>query len=356
MSSLIVGTGVSIPKNVVTNHDLSRIMDTTDEWISTRTGVKERHFVDPGTGSSDLGAEAVLAALDNAGLEPNHVDALITATMTPDYLAPGISGLVQAKTGMRHIAAYDLRQQCSGFLYGLDLADALLSSGRAKTVVVVGAEVHAGFLPWSDTSWRRVLGGSDDIDEEDYARNTKYRAWSVLFGDGAGAMVLTAEGHPGDGILATSLHTDGEAFELIWVPVGFKGRPYMRAKDVEADSHLPQMDGGGLFRRAVKLMPEAAQTVLEKTGLELDDIDIVVAHQANDRILEGVRRRLGVGPNTVPSNIGSHGNTTAGTLPILYHELKETGRIVQGTVVCFAAFGAGAHYGAAIYREPAAAE
>lgn len=356
MSSIIVGTGIAIPDNVVSNHDLSRIMDTTDEWITTRTGVKERRFVDPGTGSSDLGAQAVLSALEDAGVEPDEVDALVTATMTPDYVAPGISGLVQAKTGMRHIAAYDIRQQCSGFLYGLDLADALLSSGRARTAVVVGAEVHAGFLPWSEASWKRVLGGTNEISDEDFARNTQYRAWSVLFGDGAGAMVLTADGGEGEGLLGSSLHTDGDEFELIWVPgVGFKDRPYVTSAGVDADIHLPQMDGGGLFRKAVRLMPEAAETVLASTGLELDDIDVVVAHQANDRILEGVRRQFGVGPEKVPSNIGSYGNTTAGTLPILFHELRQAGRIGPGSLVCFAAFGAGAHYGAAIYREPAAA-
>lgn len=355
MGAVITGTGVSIPENVVTNHDLSRIMDTTDEWITSRTGVKERRFADPGVGASDLAVAAVAAALDDAGLQPDDVDALVTATMTPDYLAPGIAGLVQTGVGMGHVAAYDIRQQCSGFLYGLDLADALIGSDRADTVVVVGAEIHAGFLPWSDMTWRVVLGGDGELTPEEFERNTTYRAWSVLFGDGAGAMVLHRGKAEDEGIMATSLHTDGDSFELIWVPgVGFKERPYVTAADLAADRHLPQMDGGGLFRKAVKLMPEAAQAVLAKTGLSLDDVDVVVAHQANDRILEGVRRQFGVGPEKVPSNIGSYGNTTAGTLPILFHELKEAGRIAPGSLVCFAAFGAGAHYGAALYREPRA--
>lgn len=353
MGAVITGTGICIPDNVVTNHDLARIMDTTDEWITTRTGVKERRFADPGVGASDLAIEAVGAALDDAQLDPAAVDALVTATMTPDYLAPGIAGLVQSGSGMGHVAAYDLRQQCSGFLYGLDLADALISSERAETVVVVGAEVHAGFLPWSKESWRSVLTGHGEVSEEDHERNTTYRAWSVLFGDGAGAMVLERGGSRDEGIIATSLHTDGDSFELIWVPgVGFKQRPYVSADDLETDRHLPRMDGGGLFRKAVRLMPEAAAAVLEKSGLQLEDVDVVVAHQANDRILEGVRRQFGVGAEKVPSNIGSYGNTTAGTLPILYHELREAGRVGPGTLVCFAAFGAGAHYGAALYREP----
>ncbi|HEX6220744.1 MAG TPA: 3-oxoacyl-[acyl-carrier-protein] synthase III C-terminal domain-containing protein [Acidimicrobiia bacterium] len=356
MGSVIAGTGISVPDNVVTNHDLARIMDTTDDWITTRTGVKERRFVEPGVGASDLAIEALTHALADSGLQPDSVDAVVTATMTPDYLAPGIAGLVQAGAGLGSVAAYDIRQQCSGFLYGIDLADALIASDRADTVAVVGAEVHAGFLPWSEDTWRVVLDGSGSISEEDFARNTTYRAWSVLFGDGAGAMILRRGSVPEDGLLGTSLHTDGESFHLIWVPgVGFKSRPYVSAQDLDDDRHLPQMDGAGLFRSAVRLMPEAARSVLDKTGLTLDDVDIVVAHQANDRIVEGVRKQFGMGPEKVPSNIAAYGNTTAGTLPILYHELRSSGRVGPGTVVCFAAFGAGAHYGAALYREPRAA-
>ena len=354
MGSVISGTGIAVPDNVVSNHDLARIMDTTDEWITTRTGVKERRFADPGVGASDLAIDAVRQALDDADVDPGNVDALVTATMTPDYIAPGIAGLVQDGAGMGHIAAYDVRQQCSGFLYGLDLADSLISSDRADTVVVVGAEVHAGFQPWSKESWQAVLG-SGEVSAEDYARNTEYRAWSVLFGDGAGAMVISRGSARDMGILASSLHTDGESFELIWVPgVGFKSRPYVSEEDLAQDRQLPQMDGGGLFRKAVRLMPEAARAVLDRAGLDLDDVDLVVAHQANDRILEGVRKQFGMGPEKVPSNIGAYGNTTAGTLPILYHELRQAGRVGPGTLVCFAAFGAGAHYGAVLYREPRA--
>jgi 3-oxoacyl-[acyl-carrier-protein] synthase-3 len=347
---------MSIPDDVITNHDLSRIMDTTDDWITTRTGVKERRFVEAGVGASDLAVEAVTQALDDAGMAAGSVDAIVTATMTPDYLAPGIAGLVQAKAGLGNVAAYDIRQQCSGFLYALDLADALIGSDRADTVAIVGAEVHAGFLPWSEETWRALRGGVGAISDEDFERNTSYRAWSVLFGDGAGAMVIGRGSKDDEGMLGTSLHTDGDSFELIWVPgVGFKSRPYVSTEDFIEDRHLPRMDGGGLFRKAVRLMPEAARAVLDKTGLTLDEVDIVVAHQANDRILEGVRKQFGMDPEKVPSNIGAYGNTTAATLPILYHELRSSGRITAATVVCFAAFGAGAHYGAAIYREPRAA-
>lgn len=354
MGSTIVGTGMEVPDNVVTNRDLSRIMDTCDEWILTRTGVKERRFVDPGVGASDLAIAACRAALADAGTAANGIDLLITATMTPDHLAPGIAGQVQAGLGLRKVAAFDLRQQCSGFLYGMDLADALLASGRGETALVVGAEVHAGFQPWSPDSWKEVLGeGNGQVSSGDFERNTAYRAWSVLFGDGAGAMVLRRNEDPGSGILATSLHTDGDSFELIWVPgVGFEHRPYVDASQLETDAHLPQMDGAGLYRKAVRLMPEATRAVAERVGVDLNDVDLVIAHQANDRILEGVRKQLDLPPEKVPSNIGSYGNTTAATLPILFHEQRAARRVPSGTLVCFVAFGAGAHYGAVLYREP----
>lgn len=354
MGSVIVGSGMSVPDNVVTNHDLARIMDTTDDWITSRTGVKERRFADPGIGASDLAVEAGTRAIADAGLEPKDIDLLITATMTPDYVAPGIAGLVQSGLGLDRIRAIDIRQQCSGFLYGLDLADTYLASERASRAVVVGAEVHGGFLPWSEESWRAVLDDrAPRVSEDDYARNTEHRAWSVLFGDGAGAVVLQANSDGDVGTLASSLHTDGEAFELIWVPgVGFRQRPYISSSTIADDGHLPVMDGSSLYRRAVQLMPRAVETVLNATGHEIDDVDLIVAHQANDRILEGVRRRLGVEMAKVPSNIGGYGNTTAGTLPILYHELRRGGQIHPNSLVCFTAFGAGSHYGALLYREP----
>jgi 3-oxoacyl-[acyl-carrier-protein] synthase-3 len=190
LGSVIIGTGVGVPPHVVTNDDLSKIMDTTDEWIRSRTGVGERRFVEPGVGSSDLAVEAGRAALADAGLEPSDIDLLVTATMTPDVQAPGIVALVQRGLGLGPVAGFDLRQQCSGFLYGLDLADVMLTTGRARRALVIGAEVHAGYLPWGDT-WDIVLGRSDRAPTpEEYARNTEYRGWSVLFGDGAGAMVL----------------------------------------------------------------------------------------------------------------------------------------------------------------------
>jgi 3-oxoacyl-[acyl-carrier-protein] synthase-3 len=353
MGSAIVGTGISIPDQVVTNDDLARIMDTSDEWIRSRSGVRERHFAPPGTGASDLAADACRAAIADAGVDPADVDALITATMTPDSLAPGIAALVQAKLGLHSVAAYDIRQQCSGFLYGLDLADALLRSGKAATVVVVGAEVHAGFLPWGD-NWEYLLGrSSTPPTDEQFAHNTRFRGWSVLFGDGAGAAVLTH--HPADdtGILASRLHTDGNHFDLIHVPgVGFTRQPYLDATQLEAELHLPTMKGRELFRMAVTLMPEAVREVLADAGADVDDVDLVVAHQANARIVDAVRRAMDLPEERVPINIDRHGNTTAATLPILFHELRMQGRVSPGTLTCFTSFGAGAHWGATLHRQP----
>lgn len=351
LGSVITGTGVATPPNVVTNADLSKIMDTTDEWIRSRTGVVERRFVEPGTGSSDLAIEAGRAALADAGVDPSEIDLLVTATMTPDVQAPGIVGTVQAGLGLGPVAGFDLRQQCSGFLYGLDLADAMLTAGRARRALVIGAEVHAGYLPWGDT-WDIVLGRSDRTPtEEEYVRNTEHRGWSVLFGDGAGAMVLESR-NDAPGFLASRLHTHGDHFELIIVPgLGFRRRPYADVDQIDRLEHLPVMDGGGLYRQAVKLMPESILAALADAGLEPADLDLVVAHQANERILAGVRKQLGVSDDLVPSNIGRWGNTTSGTLPILYHEMRLAGRVQTGALTCFTAFGAGAHWGSLLYRE-----
>ena len=289
MSGVITGTGIAIPPNVVTNDDLARIMDTSDEWIRSRSGVESRRFVDPGTGSSDLATIAGLAALRSAGLEPGDVDALVTATMTPDLTNPGIAGLVQAKMGLGHIPTYDIRHQCSGFLYGLDLTDALIRSDKADTVVVIGAEVHAGYQPWGDT-WDIALGHTDrDPSPEEYARNTEHRAWSVLFGDGAGAMVIQRNEDAEVGFVASSLHTDGDQFELITVPgFGSLQRPFASEAQLAADLHIPRMDGGGLYRSAVRLMPDSIRAATKSLEMDIEDIDLIVAHQANERILAGV--------------------------------------------------------------------
>ncbi len=350
MGSVITGTGMAVPDTVVTNADLAALMETSDEWIRSRTGVEERRIADPGVGSSDLGAAAGRQALAAAGLEPGDVDALVVATMTPDYYAPGTAPLVQHLLGIPPGPAFCIRQQCSGFLYGLDLADSLLAAGKAATVLVVGAEVHTGIQPWV-AEWRALQDGVEPTPSQ-RDRMNRYRGWGVLFGDGAGAMVLQRGNHHSQGFLGARLFTEGSQFELIHVPaLGSKSQPYVDADEVAADTHMPQMQGPMLYRQAVRRMPEAVEAILADHGLSASDVDVVVAHQANLRIVEGVRKALSLEPEQVPMNLDRYGNTTAGTLPILYHELRTAGRLEPGSLVCFVTFGAGAHWGAGLYRE-----
>jgi len=346
----IVGSGTALPPHVVTNHDLAQIMDTSDEWIVKRSGVTQRHVAAPGVGSAQLGAEAVTAALENAGLQAADVDALISATMTPDHYAPGNAPLIQDRAGLGNIAAYEIRQQCGGFLYGLDMADMLIATGRAETVVVVGAEVHRGYMPYGD-SLDILLGLSDaDPTAADYERATASRAWSVLFGDAGAALVLTA-GDNDSGFIGSALHSDGTLFELIHVPgPGFIHQPWSSEQQIAQGLHEPKMNGAELFRQAVRLMPQSVLEVLESTGTELDEVELILAHQANQRILDGIAKQLGVDQSVVASNIAAYGNTTAATLPLLYHDCKNSGRVPEGTLLAFTAFGAGAHWGAMLYR------
>ena len=350
MPTAIVGTGSALPPAIVTNDQLAELMDTSDEWIRSRTGVGERRLAEPGVSTADLATEAGHAALADAGLRPEDVDALIVATMTPDFYAPGSAPLVQDRMGLGTVRSYGIRQQCSGFVYGLDLADSLIASNKAETVLVVGAEVHAGIQPWA-SQWREMRNGGS-ITPEQRARNNKHRHWSVLFGDGAGAAVMRRS--PEDGLLAVELFTDGSYFGLIQVPaMGSSTQPFVDVATIAADEHMPQMNGPMLYRQAVRKMPEAVHTALDSAGLEIGDVDVVVAHQANARIVDGVRKRLGLDVEQVPMNLDRLGNTTAGTLPILFDELRRDGRVPPGTVAVFVAFGAGAHWGAAVYREPA---
>ncbi len=353
MRSIISGTGIALPTTVVTNDDLTKVMDTDPEWISSRTGVLERRIASPGQTSSSLGAEAGTAALVDAGVDTADVDALIVATMTPDFYAPGPAPLVQHAMGLeRSIPAFCIRQQCSGFLYGLEMGDALIGSGKAKNVLVIGAEVHAGVQPWI-TAWDRLQDEGIPPTPEEWDLATRNRAWAVLFGDGAGAVLLQATDRDDVGILATRLFTDGEHFGLIHIPaLGSASRPFIDPGQIDREEHIPLMQGPLLYRQAVRLMPEALHTVLEETGHGVEDVDLVVAHQANERILDGVRKRMGVDATVVPQNLQHYGNTTAGTLPILFHELRTQGRVESGMLIGFVAFGAGAHWGASLYRVP----
>ena len=352
MGAHIIGSGVALPEQVVTNDDLAAIMDTSDEWIVKRSGVRQRRIAAPGVGSAELGTSAVLAAIDDAGIDVGDVDALISATMTPDHYAPGNAPLIQHRAGLGPVAAFEIRQQCGGFLYGLDMADMLISTGRAETVVVVGAEVHRGYMPYGD-SLDILLGLTDaKPTEDDYAAATASRAWSVLFGDGAGALVLRG-GSADTGFLGSTLHSDGSLFEVIHVPgPGFIHQPWSSVEQIEAGLHEPKMNGAELFRQAVRLMPESIRSVLASTEFSLEDLDVILAHQANQRILDGIAKQLDVDPALVASNIADYGNTTAATLPLLFHDSVQAGAIPPGALLAFTAFGAGAHWGSMLYREP----
>jgi len=327
-------------------------MDTSNDWITKRTGVEQRHYCAPGVGSSDLAIQAGAAAMADAGVTADEVDLLVTATMTPDEFVPGIAPTVQHGLGLGLVGAYDIRQQCSGFLYGLDVADAAIATGRATTVLVIGAESHAGYMPYGG-SWDILRGNStDDPDPADYEMATADRGWCVLFGDGAGAMVLQAN-PDAPGVLGSELNTDGTLADLIRVKAaGFKNQPWLDQAQITAGMHVPTFNGLELFRQAARRMPEAVRAAAHKAGVDVGDIDVVVAHQANERILDAVRKEMGVGSDIIPSNIARFGNTTAATLPLMFDELYRDGRITSGSLVCFTAFGAGAHWGALLYRHP----
>jgi len=313
--SRIAGTGSYLPPKVVTNDDLAKRMDTTDEWIRTRTGICQRHIADPSQASSDLGTEASRRALDAAGVEPADVDLIIVATATPDYIFPSTACIIQAKLGIKGCAAFDVQAVCSGFVYALAIADKFIRSGQHRCALVVGAEVYSRILDWSD------------------------RGTAVLFGDGAGAVVLKADSRPG--ILTSVLHADGSHADILSVPgnvCGGKiiGSPYVR------------MDGQAVFKFAVKVLDEVARETLTQCGLTIADIDWIIPHQANVRILEATARKLGLELSKVIITVDRHGNTSAASVPLALDVAVRDGRIKPGHKVMLQAVGGGFTWGAAM--------
>lgn len=350
MKSVITGSGIGIPKNVVRNDVLTRIMDTTDEWIRQRSGVIERRYADEGQSSADLGMIAAQNALDAAGRTKEDIDALIFATMTPAYYFPGNGPVVQAKMGFGQIPTFDLRQQCSGFLYGLDLADSLIQSGKHRKVLLIGADVHTPLMPWH-RGWNITLGVEREITPEDYEFNTRYRDRTVLFGDGGGAFVVEASSNGnGRGFLLSRLFTNGSNMEALYMKGGSSQRPWIEPEQIASGDLIPYMEGRQVFKEAVSRMPDAVRAVCEAAGVSVEDIDVLLIHQANLRIVEAITKQLGMAPEKVPHNIERYGNTTSGTLPILFHECLQDGTIKPGQLICFTALGSGLHWGAALYR------
>ncbi len=325
----IVSTGFAVPDRVVTNDELAAMMHTSDEWIRQRSGIVERRWVEEGTGGSDLGARAAERALERAGREPSEVDCLILATLSPDHFFPGTGVLVQRKLGLSEIPCLDVRNQCSGFLYGLSVADAWIRTGAYRRVLLIGTEVHSTGL------WKNDLG----------------RDTAVLFGDGAGAVVLEPDGENGRGVLSVHIHADGRHAEKLWVEApASRYDPFMSAEYIEKGLTRPRMEGREVFRHAVTRMPEAVHEALVANGLSVEDLDLVIPHQANLRISEAVQKALGLPDDRVYNNIQRYGNTTAASIPIALHECVEEGRIGEGDLVCLTAFGSGFTWGSALIR------
>ncbi len=351
--SRIYGSGFVTGETLVPNSRMAMVCDTTDEWIRERSGIEQRYFINEGTSTSDLAVGAAKKALDDAKWKAEEVDYIVVATMTPDYYFPGVGSLVQAKLGLTNIPALDIRQQCSGFVYGLQMCDALLRAGQAKKILFIGAEIHSGFMPFSKHGWDVVMGRSDKpVTQEEKDWNSKFRHLLVLFGDAAGAMCIAPTDDPQRGILGFALHSDGKDVESLYVPsAGFKYRPYFSEDHIREGRFVPVMEGRQVFKMAVTKMPEAVHEALGKTGLGIDDVNLLIPHQANLRISEGVQKGLKLPDSRVFNNIMRYGNTTAATIPIAYDECKKAGRIKQGDLLAFCALGAGFHWGAALMRE-----
>jgi 3-oxoacyl-[acyl-carrier-protein] synthase III len=324
-SVVILGTGAYTPERVLTNHDLAKLVDTSDEWIVTRSGIRERHIAAANEATSDMAVKAGAAALAAAGVQPSDIDLLIVATCTPDAPLPTTSTMVQHRLGLGRVASFDLGAACSGFLYSLEMAEALLRTGRYRHALVIGAEKLSTVTDYQD-------------------RNT-----CVLFGDGAGAVVLGLKPGRGYGLIGSRLYADGKAGELIKITSGGSRRP-ASADTVAHREHFLQMRGKEVFKLAVTAMGDAVVELLEKHGVRADQVRLIIPHQANLRIIEAIAQRIKVGPERVFVNLERYGNTSAASIPIALDEALRLGRIQSGDYVLFVAFGAGLTWASALIR------
>ena len=309
--AIITGSGSNIPTRKITNDMLATVMETNDEWVRERTGVEYRYFVEKGTTTLDLSVPAAQQALESAGIAPAEVDMVVYATMTPDHYMPGNGGLLQARLGLRNIPCYDIRQQCAGFVYALQLADAHIRAGLARTVLIVGAEVHTMFMPFGEATWARLLGAVDTpLSKEEWDLNTSFRHLEVLFGDGAAALIVRAhDGDDGRGVLDHIIRADGTDWNRLCVPGGgSEGRPYFGPELLASRRQWPQMDGRYVFKMATTRMAEVAQEILARNGLTSADLSMVLMHQANRRINEYVQKLL-----QLPESRSSTTSTSTGT-------------------------------------------
>ena len=344
----IIGTGRYLPGRPFTNHDLARVMDTNDEWIRQRTGIAQRHFCPPGLGASDLALPACQQALEAARLAPGDIDYILFNTMTPDNLFPGPGAALAARLGCVGVPALDLRTQCAAMLFAFQVAESLLNAGAARRILIVGAEAHASVMPfdWDVLEGRREGKPS----EASWALATQHRGWAVIFGDGAGALIVERAERPEAGIIAVDLHSDGRYANELCIPAGFKRTTEPVPQQSFAEVARIHMNGRDVFKHAVTKLPRSVADVCEKARVRPGDVDWFIAHQANQRINEAVCDRLGVPPEKMPSNIDRCGNTSAATIPILLDEMQRDGRLKPGQLVCFLALGAGFHWGSALVR------
>ncbi len=328
--SIITGTGRYIPPKIITNFDLEKMMNTTDEWIQQRSGIKERHYAEPGIGSSDLAYEASLKAIDDAQIDKAEIDFIIAATLSPDHYFPGIGVLVQAKLGLENIGALDVRNQCCGFIYALSVADQYIRTGTYKKILLVAAEKQSGNLDYSDNG----------------------RDLAVLFGDGGAAVIIEPGNSDEDrGILSTHLFSDGNYVEDLWMErPSPKDHPVFSVDMVTDKKLYPTMNGKNVFKTASVKMPEAVRAALEHNNLNIEDVDHLIPHQANERISQMVARNLRIPVEKVIRNIHKYGNTTAASIPIALDEALEQGRIKKGNLVMLTAFGSGYTWASAAIR------
>ena len=334
-NSKIIGMGYYVPDNVVTNDDLSKMMDTSDEWIQERTGIKERrHIIKGEDTTASLGVKAAKIAIERAGIDKDEIDFIVFATLSPDYYFPGPGVLVQRDLGIKTVGAIDIRNQCSGFVYSMSLADQYIKSGMYKNVLVIGSEVHSIGLDMT----------------------TRGRGVSVIFGDGAGAVVMSREEDPQQGVLSTHLHSEGEhAEELSLIAPGMGKRwilDIIKDNDPEEISYYPYMNGQFVFKNAVLRFCEVIMEGLQANNLKPGDIDLLIPHQANLRISQFIQKKFRLSDEQVYNNIMSYGNTTAASIPIALTEAWEQGKLKKGDLVVLAAFGSGFTWGSVIMRWP----
>lgn len=324
MGSKIIGLGMFAPSKTLTNEQLEKIVDTNDAWITERTGIKERHIAEGGTPNSDVAVQAARRALADAGVEPGDIDIIVVGTCTPDMPLPSTACFLQMKLGATRAFAVDLNAACSGFLYSLSTADALIRAGRGKKALVLGSELLSSVTNYTD------------------------RATCILFGDGAGAVVLE-ECADGQGVLSCHLHSDGRLWELIHAPGGGTLHPYS-PETANDHMHCIRMAGNETFKHAVTKLVEVAGEALERNGVQVSDVALFVPHQANLRIISAVGKRLGIPDERVYVNLARFGNTSAASIPIALAEARANGRLNKGDLVLLAAFGAGLTWGSVLMR------